>query len=395
MYPPKDPIIIKSGFWQDSEIYEVVGNIYGLVNAPYEWCMEVMRRMYDLGFVSHSLDVMMFMSFDESGRLSCLGVFHVDDVLITWAPWFDIQKLRDSFEWGSWHDDGQVMVYCGREIRVDHEHGHVHVCQSTFAKSTDVRAVSRDRLRSEQQALTSEERTEFRSCTGSLQYLSSNTRPALAAGTSLVQKGDLEISDLQEAYRLVEYANGTAEVGICIKPVDLTQACIVGHGDSSWANAEGHRTQTGFCVFVTSMSVLQAQTPCSLVDWRSARTKRVVRSTLAAEAIASDTCSDHAFFVAASLSEILSGAKATLSKPTLPCYVCTDCKSLYDALQKITPSLDERRTLIDVLSIRQTISELGGLRWIPTTEQLADALTKVDVKLMIRLATFIGDGNLR
>ena len=58
MYPPKDPIIAKSGYWQDSEIYEVVGNIYGLVNAPYEWCMEVMRRMYDLGFVSHSLDVL-------------------------------------------------------------------------------------------------------------------------------------------------------------------------------------------------------------------------------------------------------------------------------------------------------------------------------------------------
>ena len=179
------------------------------------------------------------------------------------------------------------------------------------------------------------------------------------------------------------------------KTVDLANACVVGHGDSSWANAEGHRTQTGFCVFTTSKSVLSKPTPCSLVDWRSARTKRVVRSTLAAEAIASDTCSDHAFFVAASLSEILTGVKATLSKPTIPCYVCTDCKSLYDAFQKITPSLDERRTLIDVLSIRQTISELGGLRWIPTTEQLANALTKVDVKLMLRLALFIGDGTLR
>ena len=58
--------------------------------------------------------------------------------------------------------------------------------------------------------------------------------------------------------------------------------------------------------------------------------------------------------------------------------VATDCKSLYDHLMsQSSPTLDDRRTAIDIIIIRDCISRLGvSLRWLPTDRMLADSLTK-------------------
>ena len=37
--------------------------------------------------------------------------------------------------------------------------------------------------------------------------------------------------------------------------------------------------------------------------------------------------------------------------------IFTDCKFLWDAMQKVSPSFGEKRTLIDVLSIMESLSE--------------------------------------
>ena len=79
------------------------------------------------------------------------------------------------------------------------------------------------------------------------------------------------------------------------------------------------------------------------------------------------------------------------AKVTLPMHIMTDCRSLYDCIIKKSPMSTEKRTLIDVLSLKQTLAS-GGLRWCPTTEQLADGLTKVDMKLMLKLTMELASG---
>ena len=58
--------------------------------------------------------------------------------------------------------------------------------------------------------------------------------------------------------------------------------------------------------------------------------------------------------------------------------LATDCKSLYDHLSsQSAPTLDDRRTAIDIIIIRDSINRLkASLRWLPTNRMLADALTK-------------------
>ena len=73
---------------------------------------------------------------------------------------------------------------------------------------------------------------------------------------------------------------------------------------------------------------------------------------------------------------------------SVPIVVATGCKSLWDAAQKVNPVLGERRTLIDLLSIKERLEEHpeSALRWIPTWRQLADMPTKRCPKLRALLA---------
>ena len=247
---------------------------------------------------------------------------------------------------------------------------------SEFIKSSKVGKMPRGRNLDEQ--LTTQDHTEMKSVIGSLQWMCGVCRPDLAAGTSLCQKSKPVLRDLKDAYELLQQAHDTHDNGIVFRSVPLSEVIVVGYGDSSWANADELKSQTGLVVTVTSKHAVDGSADGVIVDWRSTRTKRVVRSTLAAEAIAADNCSDHSFFTAACISEIVQGVQAIKALGTsmqIPVYVCTDCRSLYDAFQKVSPSIEEKRTLLDILSIRQTLAE-NGLRWVPTTEQLADGLTK-------------------
>ena len=44
MSPPRDPLIDRTPFWKDT-MYQVIGNMYGLPNAPYLWTEEVVGRL--------------------------------------------------------------------------------------------------------------------------------------------------------------------------------------------------------------------------------------------------------------------------------------------------------------------------------------------------------------
>ena len=56
MFPPRDPISQARNCFP-AGLYEIVGNVYGLANAPLEWAWEVIQRMTTLGFSSIQLTI--------------------------------------------------------------------------------------------------------------------------------------------------------------------------------------------------------------------------------------------------------------------------------------------------------------------------------------------------
>ena len=134
----------------------------------------------------------------------------------------------------------------------------------------------------------------------------------------------------------------TSHDGIRARPVNLSKRLIVSYGDSSWANAEGMRTQIGMICVITSTNALDGSAVASVMEWKSSRTKRVIRSTLAGEACAADLASDTAFFVACMFDEaLIESFRSTKATPVTRCVVCTDCRSLFDSISKVTNTISE------------------------------------------------------
>ncbi|CAE7818068.1 unnamed protein product [Symbiodinium sp. CCMP2592] len=74
--------------------------------------------------------------------------------------------------------------------------------------------------------------------------------------------------------------------------------------------------------------------------------------------------------------------------------VVTNCKSLFDLVTRLAmPTCEEHRTTLEVLLIKQRCAENAQFRWIPTTLQVADSLTKnMDPSL---LRTVLAQGRFR
>ncbi|CAK0858169.1 unnamed protein product, partial [Prorocentrum cordatum] len=107
-------------------------------------------------------------------------------------------------------------------------------------------------------------------------------------------------------------------------------------------------------------------------------------------AVTKDLGVDYASYLSKFLSEMLTGRPAGRHPPIFEVITVTDCKSLYDALHQLTPSLSEKRIAIDVISIRDEV-KVKNVRWIPTTHMIADGMTKEDPKLRENLTEFLAD----
>ena len=389
MRPPRDQIQAMAQTFP-ADLYEVCGNLYGFCNAPRTWNRHVVSQLTTKAKLQqHHLDQMMFYGKDKSGKLQVVLIVHVDDFLVAYRSDYQLEQITSLFKWGSQTtlDEKTNITFRGKQIKLVKagEKFQIQVTQTDFIEEMSSGCLQRGRLRGEPK-LSPDEWKEYRSCAGSLQWLSGQTRPDVGATVSLSNRGsDTGPEDLKSLYECIEMTKATKDLGLTYMPIPFDRATfIVGYADSSWANAPGHKSQMGSLVLLTTSNCLIASTAATLIDWRSGRSPRVTRSTLASEANAMDDCVDRCTYANHFITELLhDGAPKTLGRKLRQLQV-TDCQSLYDAVISPNPVLTEKRTIIQVRSIQEYVNP-EDLRWTPTGVMWADALTKVDPSL---LATF-------
>ena len=285
------------------------------------------------------------------------------------------------FKWGEWTEVRQGIQFKGKNIRISKDQETkewiLTIDQENFIKGMTVGQVPRSRSQTDP-TLTAEELTEFRSCCGSLQWLAGQTRPdIIASAVSLSSKGlETKVDDLKRLYRLMSYVKATSDLGITLKPIKLnSETVIVSCGDCSWANAEGMKSQEGIIVVLSSKDCLEGQARCIPMDWKTCRTPRVVRSTLAGEAYAADDAIERGHHVNATLTEILTGESILNTGPILKHAHATDCRSLLDSVISSNPNTEEKRVLLTIRAIQEALDP-KMMRWVPTDKMIADILTK-------------------
>ena len=241
MMPPQDPIIKRAQVFT-SPLYEITGNCYGLCNAPRTWYLKVNHDLLEASFIRHSFDKCFYYHLNEQQQLDCALIVHVDDFLAVYAQQFNEGILHDLFKWGSITKVTPTCPgeYRGKEIIMEEKNGRYSylISQKAFTDAMDEGVLPKGRLQGPA-ALSESELKDFRSLIGSLQWLSGQTRPDLAAPASLRQKGTkTSIEDLAMVYQYVKYARSTSGQGIRVPPVPFNRSSVLlAYGDSSWCNA--------------------------------------------------------------------------------------------------------------------------------------------------------------
>lgn len=390
--PPRDEICLKAKIFP-AELYRVEGNIYGLASAPRTWTLHVTKKLLSSGWQQHSLDKMLFYRYEKPPGLPdevlvAVMIVYVDDFLLSHSKHFRLEKLTELVSWGSQTQLSvdQHIEFKGKEIHLRYD--EVKNCYVLDIKQTKfIEAFKSGNVKGKKdEQLRSEDLPEYRSVTGSLQWVAGQTRPDVAATVSLHSKGTkATYGDLYAMYEAVEHLRHTSKTGFTMNPAYVNESTVVvTYSDSSWANAENYASQHGCLVLLTDPRVTEVTMPGCLVDWKSSRSGRVCRSTLAAEASAADMSVDRSSFVNLMLSEVLQRTPSFRITAPLRMLQVTDCKSLYDSLVAENPSVDDKRTVISVRSIQQYITR-ECTHWVPTYAMFADGLTKRATGLMQEL----------
>ena len=111
---------------------------------------------------------------------------------------------------------------------------------------------------------------------------------------------------------------------------------------------------------------------CGPLSWHAGKIKRVVRSTIAAEALNLQEGLECGFYYRKIIEDILG-----IINKTIPIIAYTDNRSVIEAVYS-TKLVDDKRLRVDTAAISESLSrnEVSEIRWCPGKIHLTDCMTK-------------------
>ena len=144
--------------------------------------------------------------------------------------------------------------------------------------------------------------------------MTSQTRPDLAYDSCLacVSLKDATMKDVRSVNKSLKKLK-LENVKLHFRNIgNIPEAEIVTHCDASYRNLKGENSQGAFVMFLVGKNGSS-----SILTWQSKKVKRVVKSTLAAEALSLDDAADASIYIRAILCEIYNMADLEMCPITL------------------------------------------------------------------------------
>ena len=400
--PPQE-MRIKMGL-RDDEACELLKGAYGLINAPLLWYCELKSALLSIGFIISPMDPCLFVlpnssptSQQEPKIHGVLGI-HVDDGIGGGDATFAhaIKMLEKKYPFGSQRH--QAFTFTGVQLRQE-VNGDILLSQQNYINDIPPINVSRDRRKTPEALVTSQELQDLRGLIGSIQYAATNTRPDLSCRLSLLQARVTcaTVTDLLQGNKLLNDAKRHSETEIRIQALPPEQVRFLSFSDAAFATREKANSQKGCIILATTEEIDKTQmSAVSPLVWFSKKISRVVSSTLASETYALSGALDLLSWTrlhwAWMLNPKLEWRTPEITLKNLPqAFAVVDCKSLYDLLQKTSiPQCTEYRTMLEALVIRDRLKQGIIIKWVHSAAQMADSLTK-DMDTSV-LRTFLSRG---
>lgn len=366
--------------------------IYGFSEAARLFWLALRDHLLADGWVESKLEPALFY-LRVDGKLRGILVTHVDDIEGGLHPNYlqkAFQKSSQALEFAT--DSLRSFIFRGREIHQG-DQGHVEVSMRNYALS--MKPVKIDSVRKKQldSDLTAEEAELMNSSAGELGWITRQLRCDLAYENGVIQrcKSDACVADLVKLKQYVGLARRGADFKLKYwADVDLRRAVLVHLADSGHANGTPERDEKvkyrsvgGYFLLLANPEILEGkEVRCNVLSFQSSMTKRVCRSTLAAEASHVAEAVGAGDWAAVLLEEALSGDVdlqnwSSVVQQRTRVYV-TDARSVYDYLQKdATSTSTDKRMAIEGALLREAVRLPGAhVRWIDGLQNFADVLTK-------------------
>ena len=194
----------------------------------------------------------------STGRLIGICGVYVDDSIMIFSPDKEgqsaLKSLKALYTWGSWDEKNFKLCGVQRSQKADFS---VHLSQAEYVQHLR-QAPHRRRARGKPDSPRPAEVKQLRGINGELQWLATNNSPSLAAGVS-ISSGTVntaEISDRQEANRLIRMTHSDKDLKLIFSPIPLTSLRWITFSDSSWANRHDGFSQGGAIHLLADGSIL-------------------------------------------------------------------------------------------------------------------------------------------
>ena len=192
-------------------------------------------------------------------------------------------------------------------------------------------------------------------------------------------------STITECNKLLKFAKDHKDVSLFYNyighPSELQLLCFFDAGFT--ARADGS-SQGGYILMLVNKQLFTSgeDGEYHVLDWRSFRTPRVTRSSLAAEAQVGGQAADSIDFACRYWHALMHPdlkLKELLKAPS-------NAKALYDSYHRegVSSSVVDKRVSLEIRVMKEMMEELGGqLRWMSSERQIADGLTKESARTLL------------
>ena len=384
---------------REGQLYRAKGSIYGTRDAGRSWWLKVKKTLLQIGFIESVLEPAWFL-LTRAGRLIGAVLVHVDDFLIIGeekdSMFVDaVEALKRALKLTM---ESPPMRYCGKLIERTSA-GDVLVSQKEAAESIEEIMIDKARKKQPDALLDELEVTELRRVIGSLGWIARQTRPDISvhSSKSAQRTGNPTVQDMIDANKAVQLGKENAGAKLVYRAnTSLTweNAEIFMCADASFANVDSEygaktKSQAGYVVGLASPEVPDQNENRSvhILEWFSGTIRRVCRSTLSAECYAVVEGAEAADWIRTVLRELddpggrVDAIKAMRPEESPKMRASTwysDAKSLVDLVLRDAGRPADKKLRIAAAQLRQMVDEDGHLlRWVDTSKQLADPLTKI------------------
>jgi hypothetical protein len=387
----------------DRDVHELLMTkpVYGMKDAPRAWRIRLHQALTSLHYMPLKTDKALYYLHDPKQGIVALISAHVDDLKITGIPSILEKTIKDlTGMFGELKIHRGDFEHCGIQ---HHQHADMSITmdQNHYVKNLQLIDVTGIDPSNGSQPLSASQHADYLSLLGGLAWLG-QTRLDTAIYTQALQRA-AQSPTIAHLLRL-----NTVIKWVRRKPASLYYRRITGAlrvvviSDAAFRRED----DSGLAIRGATIGISDDRDdgePGGLfatIEWYAKRQRRVVRSTFGAEINGLIDAIETGRLIAFTLAELTNPGinlddlrrMDDAGQLNIPIHACTDCKSVFTALQSQDTHIPTESSLIlIVLQLKQLLVSgvLQSLFWIDTRDMVSDGLTKglVSRKALMTLAS--------